>query len=264
MRKWNAASGPCAAAMPGQALAGMIEQLGQPQFQDALLEQLHPLVPAASWSVYQVGAGCEPRLFLSASRGVPDTTRACWQAYLSGPYLGDRTLARESAAADETLLCHIAACEVPAEHRARVYEAHGVAERVSVVRQQGGVVFAVNFYRHLHQRPYSDGQIAQFESLAPALLALVQKHVALAPPLLTEEPLAAWRRKLALLEAGLTGRELDVCARLLRGMTQEGIAADLGLGLPTVKTYRNRAFARLGIHFRNQLFALLAGQPRLH
>ena len=73
-----------------------------------------------------------------------------------------------------------------------------------------------------------------------------------------------WRRKLALLQARLTVRELDVCARLLQGMTQEGIAADLGLSVPTVKTYRNRAFARLGISFRNELFALLAAQPLLH
>ena len=44
-------------------------------------------------------------------------------------------------------------------------------------------------------------------------------------------------------------------------MTQEGVAADLGLSLPTVKTYRNRAFARLGIHFRSELSALLL-RPR--
>jgi DNA-binding CsgD family transcriptional regulator len=47
-------------------------------------------------------------------------------------------------------------------------------------------------------------------------------------------------------------------------MTQEGIAADLGLSVPTVKTYRNRAFARLGISFRNELFAALARHPLLH
>ncbi|WP_370590432.1 helix-turn-helix domain-containing protein [Xylophilus sp. ASV27] len=53
----------------------------------------------------------------------------------------------------------------------------------------------------------------------------------------------------------LTQRERIVCVRMLRGLTLEGIASDLGLALPTVKTYRGRAFARLGIHFRNQLFA---------
>jgi len=44
-------------------------------------------------------------------------------------------------------------------------------------------------------------------------------------------------------------------------LTHDGIAADLGLSVPTVKTYRNRAFARLGIHFRNELFARVMASP---
>lgn len=66
-----------------------------------------------------------------------------------------------------------------------------------------------------------------------------------------------WPARLRELAPGLTARELEVCLRLLRGMTQDGIAADLGLSAATVKTYRNRAFARLDIHHRHQLFALL-------
>lgn len=264
MRKWIAPPGQSVAA-PGQALAGMIEQLGQPRFAHGLLEQLHPFVPAASWAVYRTGAGCQPRLFLSASLGVPDTTRDCWRACLSGPQRRDQTLEREEPSRAAVLLCHIVADEVPLEHRQLVYEAHGMAERVSVVRQEpAGALFAVNFYRHVHQRPFEDRQIADFEAMATALLALAQKHVEIGLPALGEQPLALWRRRLAVLQAGLTARELDVCARLLQGMTQEGIAADLGLGVPTVKTYRNRAFARLGISFRNELFALLAAQPLLH
>ena len=51
--------------------------------------------------------------------------------------------------------------------------------------------------------------------------------------------------------------KMDVCARLLVGMTQDGIASDFSV--PMVKTYRNRAFYRLEIHFRNELFAFLMG-----
>jgi DNA-binding NarL/FixJ family response regulator len=50
---------------------------------------------------------------------------------------------------------------------------------------------------------------------------------------------------------------LDVCERLLRGWSYDGIAADMGLSVATVKTYRARAFGRLGLHFRSELFALL-------
>lgn len=261
MRQWTSqASAQTSTA--GQALAGMIEQLGQPRFESALLASLNPVLPAASCSVYRTGGASAPRLYMSASHGVPDTTRDCWQAYLSGPYLSDRTLQAQDSRQDGTLLCHITAAEVPSQHRARVYEAHGVAERVSVVRQAGESLFAVNLYRHQHQAPFSDRQLASFEDLAPALLALAQKQVELACPTSPEEEApVAWQHRLRQINPALTARELDVCARLLTGMTHEGIACDLGLGLPTVKTYRNRAFARLGIHFRNELFALVLRAP---
>jgi DNA-binding CsgD family transcriptional regulator len=259
MRKWTCSDSAGGAARHAQVLAGLIHQLGQPRFRSLLLESLQPLVPAASFSVYRTGRHSVPQLYLSGSLGVPDTTQDCWRAYLSGPYLHDRTLIGETADEAQSLLCHLTAREVPAEHRARVYEAHGVAERVSVVQAREDGLFAVNFYRHQHQRPFSDAQVADFETLAPALLALAHKHLALVVPsiALVEEPGVSVAQRLHALQPALTPRELEVCVRLLRGMTYDGIASDLGLGVPSVKTYRNRAFNRLGIHFRNELYALV-------
>jgi DNA-binding CsgD family transcriptional regulator len=289
-----------------ETLASMVHRLGGNGFANGLLQDLEPVLPAASWSVYRTGHRCKPTLFMSASRGVPDTTQDCWWAYLSGPYRSDRTWGRAfdeaPFAQPETRLCHVTATEVEGEHRARVYEAHGVAERVSVVEYESdGSVFAVNFYRHQHQRAFSDRQIGAFESVAPVLLALTRKHIVLSHPFpppaaaawrdeddvrprpaaaralgaigtpaallpadaalapLAADGLPVLRMRLLRLQAELTDRELDVCARLLQGMTHEGIASDLGLSVPTVKTYRNRAFARLGIHFRNELFARVLG-----
>lgn len=252
MRQWT----PRQTSSPVQVLQGLIGLVGQREFETSLLKHLHPLVPAASYSIYQTGPGCDPILFMSASLGVPDTTRECWNAYLSGPYLSDRTFEGHSQANPSPLLCHITAPEVPAQHRSRVYEAHGMAERVSIVQRQAASIFAINFYRHDHQRPFSDGQLSDFESLAPALLALTQKQIELARSHRVKRSAVEWAQQLQTHEPALTPRERDVCARLLVGMTQEGIAADLGLGLPTVKTYRNRAFGRLGIHFKSELFAL--------
>lgn len=283
MRQWtpspaSAIGGQAQTGLAGQALAGMVHRLGEAGFAPGLLQDLAAVLPAASWSVYRTGQRCRPTLFMSASLGVPDTTKDCWWAYLSGPYRHDRTWDRsldEAVPAQESLtrLCHLTAPEVDAEHRARVYEAHGVAERVSVVEhERDGSIFAVNFYRHQHQQPFLDRQISDFEGMAPVLLALTRKQIALAQPpgavpastSLAAQPLPshslpALRERLLRAHAGLTERELDVCARLLQGMTQEGIACDLGLSLPTVKTYRNRAFNRMGIHFRNELFARVLG-----
>ena len=261
MRHWVPPPAPEAAL-----LTGLVHALGLPYFRTELLHRVREVVPASSCSVYRLGH--RPRLFLSGSAGVPDTTRDCWRAYLSGPHRSDRSLlpVEDASAAGQPVVSHITASEVPREHRARVYEAHGVAERVSVVqRVEDGAVFAVNFYRHAEGRPYTDGQLEAFGAVAGAVLAFTRKHVALAGVAgldddseLTED---LHRRQLLSLCPALTARELDVCERLLRGMTQEGVAADLGLGVPTVKTYRNRAFARLGIHFRSELTGLLL-RPR--
>ncbi len=273
MRQWAA---DASAATPGEllnVLTQVMPRLGERHFEQSLLDSLYPLLPAASCSVYRTGPLCPPVIYMSASHGVPDTTRDCWRAYLSGPYVGDSTLYRPvPALAPGHRVSHITAQEVPPEHRAKVYEAHGVAERVSVVEPQAdGALFAINFYRHQHQRPFSDAQIGDFTQLAPALLALAHKHLRLRrpQPAAEQRPGAAARhagfaaqvQQVQRLHPGLTLRECEVCAGILQGLTLDGIACQLGLGLPTVKTYRQRAFSRLGIHFRNELFArVLAAQ----
>ena len=235
-----------------QCLPVVVPALGEPSFGARLLEAMSAALPVGSFSVYRTGA--EPAIFLSGSRGMPDTTRDCWRAYLSGPIRSDRTL--REASAPQLRVCHITAREVPPEHRAKVYDAHGVMERVSVVEEEPArddALFAVNFYRHVHQRALSDAQLADFGVVGRLLMALTRKHIALARTPGADE----LRSRLLGLCPVLTAQELQVCLRLLRGMTQEGIAADMGLAVPTVKTYRNRAFGRLGIHFRSELFALM-------
>ncbi|WP_164107884.1 helix-turn-helix domain-containing protein, partial [Serratia marcescens] len=52
--------------------------------------------------------------------------------------------------------------------------------------------------------------------------------------------------------ARLTGREQEVCLRILSGLSSEAIAASLGIGLHSALTYRNRAYDKLGISSQNE------------
>ena len=54
----------------------------------------------------------------------------------------------------------------------------------------------------------------------------------------------------------LTPRERAVLARVLLGMTSQGIALDLCIGMASVLTYRKRGYARLGVTSQAELFAL--------
>jgi len=51
----------------------------------------------------------------------------------------------------------------------------------------------------------------------------------------------------------LSPREQDVARRLARGLQRREIAAELGIGVKTCSTYRERAFAKLGVRTAAEL-----------
>lgn len=241
-------------------MANLIAHLGESDFKQALLSTVGHCLPVSSLSIYRVGGTAPPRRFMSCSLGIPDNTQLCWQAYLTGPYQHDRTFEQAlPAPSTGPMLCHIRVDEIPAMHRALVYEPFGMMERISIVDHSDGGIFAINFYRHQHSHAFNDRHLGALDDLAPNLLALTRKHIQLAPDVERDSP--GWIERLFKLCPELTPREQQVCTRLLQGMTHDGIAQDLNIGLPTVKTYRNRAFKRLGIHFRSELFGLVMKTP---
>ncbi|RZS53139.1 helix-turn-helix transcriptional regulator [Sphaerotilus mobilis] len=257
-------TGPAWAA----GFSDVVQAIGEPDFAERALGALNTAqLRAASWSVYQVRRQQAPVLHLSASLGVPDTTRHCFAAYRAGLYRADRSF--DAVRPGHAAVLRMHADEAPsADHREAIYRRHGMLERLSVVtRPDDAEVFAVNLYHHDHQGRFSPGEIEGFAGLAPLLLACVQRHLRLRPvaPAVdvsapSAAPAADTTSPRTLLQARcptLTERELDVCERLLRGWSYDGIAADLGLSLATVKTYRARAFERLGMHFKSELFAAL-------
>lgn len=239
-----------------RGLGAVIDAIGARGFADAALRGLNAGgLQAASWSVYQVWRDRAPVLHLSASVGVPDATRDCFRAYHDGLYRRDRSF--DAVAPGHAAVLRMHADEAPnTAHREAIYRRHQVLERLSAVRRDAdGALFAVNLYHHDHQGRFAEAELAGFAALAPLLLSAVRRHLALAAPAPTALAAQAPREQLRARCPALTARELDVCERLLRGWSYDGIAADMGLSVATVKTYRARAFARLGLHFKSELFA---------
>ncbi len=238
--------------------ADWVDTIGRTSFADAGLAALQTALQAASWSVYELRPGEPPLLHLSASRGVADRTRDCFAAYASGLWRRDTSfdaVRRQAMPAVTTM--H--ADEAPsADHRDAIYRAHQVLERFSVAAPTAShTLLAVNLYRHEHQGRFSPRERERFENLAPIIFRGVQRHLALRGEARVASPRSSADVRAALLAtcSRLTTRELDVCERLLRGWSHDGIAADLQLKVSSVRTYRARAYTRLGVHFRSELFA---------
>jgi DNA-binding CsgD family transcriptional regulator len=257
----HAAPGGGAPERASLALAGVIGCTGQPDFSAKALAELNKMLPMCWMSIYRLYPHAPPESYGGGAFGIADGTRDSWRVYRRGLYSRDRTFlaAREVTEGGDAVVTRWHAREIPLEHRKAIYIRHGLRERVSLVEgDPSGGVLAVNLYRGMAQSSFRDDEVDLLCSLAPPLLATVQLHLRLTAPqhvgeLPADDVVALSPEPSALSE--LPRREREVCQRLLRGWTYDGIAADLGISAGTVKTYRNRAFERMGLHHRNELFA---------
>jgi len=238
----------------------MLSHLGLVSFSDAILSQVNAYFPVGSCSMYRTWLDKPPTLLYSHSFKRPDVTLDCFSAYQEqGLYRTDRSFLHVRA--ERLSLLHSTVDDFwNPLHRELVYRRNRVRERLSLARKESdGSVTSMNLYAHDEHIGYTEQHIAYFGELAPLLLSGVERHVQVLNNAPSPHKKVSNRLRLLKLNAQLTERELDVCEHILQGMTYDGIAAQLGLSRATVITYRNRAFERLGIHFKNQLFSMLSG-----
>jgi DNA-binding CsgD family transcriptional regulator len=254
---------------PWQLSAAVVASIGATDFGRAALQGLHSQLPLGAWTVYRVHDQALPELEVAASLGPHDMTGACFALYRGGLYQADRSFdaVRRVCNADVTPLLRLCPASLSAEHRSRIYEDHRLQQRMSLVaRDTPTSLLALNFYRFCGQPRFNEGEERCLAQAGPVLVAAVRKHLALRPaapvggsmaPAVQAE--AAVRGRLRDRCPRLTERELQVCSAIVQGWTFDGIAADLQVSAATVKTYRDRAFRRLGIHHRNQLYGMCMG-----
>jgi DNA-binding NarL/FixJ family response regulator len=261
MQTWSVPDN--ASPTPGDDVASaLVGCIARPDFAPRALAALNGALPVAWWTVYRVFDDQPPRLYAQASHAVPDIALDCWRIYRGGLYRNDTHFAdaceRAGCEGTRAVMSHCLADDFARAHREQIYRAHSLSERLSLVSAErtdvaasgSAALLAINLYRHRAQPRFAPAELDRVLAFGSTLLAVVQRHIELGG---TPQPPAHRLRQVC---PQLTERELAVCERLLRGLTFEGIAADLGISAATAKTYRNRAFERLGIHHRNELFAV--------
>ncbi|MDH1443261.1 helix-turn-helix transcriptional regulator [Pseudomonas sp. GD03721] len=253
---WNTSG---ASAQPDlQPIVDLTCLMGSERFPNALLDCLGHWVKSQHFNVLLMEPE-QPSLMLAGTCHSDDKmVWRCWNAYSKNFHNYDELFNRmqRQKPRDTPLIGHILAEDIQFKpYRQGIYQNNGMSERLSSLsRDHSGTPLLLNLYRHRDSGYFSDREIHAFEQLTPALLQLVKGHLALRRGSMSVED---WRPLLLRRAPQLTEQELEVCLLLLQGLTHAGIGASLGIKETTVKTYRNRAFDRLGIHFRSQLFALV-------
>jgi DNA-binding CsgD family transcriptional regulator len=249
------------------AVAAVTASVGHNRFPAEALAELNKLLPLCWWSAYSLHDSAPPRYHGGATYKVRDNTAQAFRHYVAGLYAQDRTFedARQCLQPGDVALTHWCATEMPVRHRESIYTSNNLRERVSVIRRtRSDTLLSLNLYRHVGQQRFKDSEIELMRDASRSLLACMELHLQWPQQRGEVEgtaETAAEDRSSAWLD-GLPRREREVCERLLKGWTHAGIAVDLGLSDGTVKTYRDRAFERLGVRHRNELYALALSQLR--
>lgn len=189
------------------------------------------------------------------TRAAQDTTARCFSLYRSGFFRHDDAtglaadLAALEADAPRVDLLHYRQREIPdPAWREAIFEREHLAGRISLLFAGGGRAYSVNLYRNTPGGEFDDGELGRLRDVAPLLRAALQPHLGAAAPPADRVALAATR--LGERAPSLSPRERQVAARIAAGLSNDGIAADLGVAPSTVLTLRKRVYGKLHLHSR--------------
>lgn len=141
-------------------------------------------------------------------------------------------------------------------YRSECYLSVGLSERFSLLQRREAGTLRLSIYRR-RKESFSEAEIDNLVESAPLLMAALWRHYEVTKPTGGRGAAQDFHARLEKAAPGLSKRERDVCALVAAGLTSEGIALELGVGINTVLTYRKRAYARLGISSQNELMRIL-------
>jgi DNA-binding CsgD family transcriptional regulator len=251
-------------------IAPAVLAIGRPSFPQVLIDTLRRTAGVGHCMVFTFDGERSTRCLLDIGN-IP-TGADLGVAYAGHFHLADpnrETIFRERDNSSPIVLPTFARRMYGEKYRKIFFEDSQIVDKFATAIWVERTCFYVNFYRTTAQGRFARARIERLMQLSPAIGAAVARHF-------QEEALPECDPfgKLAGLFAScaplrrLTGREKEVCLRILAGFSSEAISADLGIGLHSTLTYRKRAYEKLGISSQNELFAivlrLLASLQRLN
>lgn len=144
-----------------------------------------------------------------------------------------------------------------AQLRQIVYLPTQICERILIVAGHDQDALALSLLRSDRVGSFDDHDFTVVSYQAQFLLALIEKQVALESAVRPASTLVTSLdeicRRIVAAPTRLTRRELEVCSRVIYGMSAKGIAVDLDIGEESVTTYRKRAYDRRSIATHREL-----------
>ncbi|OAF07223.1 helix-turn-helix transcriptional regulator [Bradyrhizobium centrolobii] len=244
---------------PGESdIAPAVLAIGRPVFPQALIDTLRRIAGVDHCMVFTFADERTARCLLDIGNIPigPDLGAA----YSSHFHLADPNrdvIFRERASVSPIVLPTFARRMYSARYAKIFFEDADIVDKFATAIWVEHTCFYANFYRTISQGRFNSEQVARLNRIAPGVGATVARHfqAQIAPDHNPFHKLELLFSTIAPL-THLTGREREVCLRILSGFSSEAISADLAISLQSTLTYRKRAYRKLGIASQNELFAI--------
>jgi DNA-binding CsgD family transcriptional regulator len=140
-------------------------------------------------------------------------------------------------------------------YRKLFFEDADIVDKFATGIRFENIRFYLNFDRLSAVGSFRPAQVKRLRRIAPSMSAAVARHFERSVPA-RQATAAQDLHQLFATSAtfqSLTGREREVCLRILSDLSSEAISADLNISIHSILTYRKRAYERLGISSQNDL-----------
>ncbi|MGH8236323.1 MAG: helix-turn-helix transcriptional regulator [Steroidobacteraceae bacterium] len=243
-----------------QAVQSLVGALGQGFFANAFLSECTRLSGADQIAVFGIRGGSVECLSAYRRAGQHQAFALCrryLRQFIDRDAFLDTSLRGGSPFATAVVSC---ADISDLAYRRTLFQDVGLEGKIAALSCGTDAHFYLNlYYGDLGSEAFHRG-LASMRRIGPLLLELLRKHrLLIASPWSAADGRAFVERYLRDRFRCLSTREVQVCARILCGQGSATIATGLGVSLPTVKTFRMRAYAKLSISSQNELFARCAG-----
>lgn len=262
--------------LPLTRVSALLEKLGlsdRHAVAEEVLQLFSPLVPLAQCTIFSFGDTGRPRTLAVGDRARTRQLPEISQAYIQRFYRLDgaqqamqahQAAARQAPPQRPHIVLHRQAVSdvMHPGYRHICYSMPQVSERLAILSlHEGRRWLSVNLYRGFEHGPFSEGEIATVEALAPLIVQAVRLHYT--GQVLNADLMVLMMDRLALHGPTLTARDQDVARGLLQGLSTVDLAERLGLTPASAKTYTKRLYHKLGVSSHKELVAwLLASSSR--
>jgi DNA-binding CsgD family transcriptional regulator len=238
----------------------LIDSIGTDKFAPTLFAVAHQMTRTHHLSAFSFVGHSGPRTLLAENTGHNAVSPRIAQLYSERYWhydLANDVTSKQERRPSTTWCVRTSASEIAQdEYKSQCYTSAGLANRICISHRNSDREIRLNFYSP-SGRNFLESEINSMVGWSDIFLSLLAKHDRMTR---AEEEFSSesYADRLRRLGVGLSPREVDVCDGILRGVTSEGMALTLNVSINTVRTYRKRAYARLGISSQNELMRLIA------